>query len=76
MNEDFTCEYYIDQSEKKEKYVELDDISAFSIKTDIKAKDKTELEKEPKDNQINNMTNVLPFFTTDDKEINLENESK
>jgi hypothetical protein len=80
LNEEFTCEFYIDQIHRKDKIIEFDLNSTFSNKADIKFTDKivntieTQAKLEPV-NQSKIETKVLPNITMDDKELNLENES-
>ena len=88
FNQDFKCEYDLNPIDKREKYIDFDNKSLYSIKTENKNKgqicDENENESRKKSENINetrkksesNLAKTLPYIVTEDPEINKENEGK
>lgn len=82
FNQDFHCEYDIIPIDKKERFIEFDEKSLYSIMTENKIKDKINHEKERESdvqsiNEFAKKENTsLSYFLTDDPEINTESQRK
>ena len=78
FNQDFKCEYDLNPIDKREKFIDFDNKSLYSIKTENKNKGQIcdENENESRKKSESNLAKTLPYIVTEDPEINKENEGK